>query len=163
MGAVCVPEGWQNAVGEVERTMVLSLQVSYYAMSINKIAYEIENRDEKKAVNESSYKAFFRGGNSTCRQHIRCHYTLYSKLCAEAGIEENHWAIPPKILKGKKAAESAGQQTLDKHVVVTKETRFSREEVMLRTAQFIVVGNHVREFQFRLRLQCQLRSGTPHG
>ncbi|KIM51960.1 hypothetical protein SCLCIDRAFT_75584, partial [Scleroderma citrinum Foug A] len=39
-------------------------------------------------------KAFFTGGNSTCRQHIRVHYKVYKERCSAENIKENHHAIP---------------------------------------------------------------------
>ncbi|RDB17308.1 hypothetical protein Hypma_001668 [Hypsizygus marmoreus] len=42
-------------------------------------------------------KAFFTGGNSSCRQHIRQHYDLYKKKCSDANVPENHWAIPQQL------------------------------------------------------------------
>ncbi|KAH9954727.1 hypothetical protein BJV74DRAFT_800232 [Russula compacta] len=39
-------------------------------------------------------KAFFIGGNLTCRAHICQHYMLYKEHCKEGNIPENHHAIP---------------------------------------------------------------------
>lgn len=47
-----------------------------------------ENETTKKA--RGSCAGWFKGGNSTCRQHITsAHYETYSEQCKELGIEEN--------------------------------------------------------------------------
>ena len=48
-----------------------------------------ENETTKKV--KGSRAGWFKGGNSTCRQHIAsAHYETYSKQCRELGIEENY-------------------------------------------------------------------------
>ncbi|KAH9953323.1 hypothetical protein BGW80DRAFT_1439430 [Lactifluus volemus] len=44
-------------------------------------------------------KAFHKGGNSSCRAHVRRHYSLYKDRCEKAKIPINHWAIPREIWK----------------------------------------------------------------
>ncbi|KAI0244896.1 hypothetical protein BJV78DRAFT_1099984, partial [Lactifluus subvellereus] len=46
---------------------------------------------------EGTQKAFLKGGNSSCRQHIRQHWEVYKKKCEEASIPIHHWAIPRDI------------------------------------------------------------------
>jgi hypothetical protein len=59
-------------------------------------------------------KAFFTGGNSSCRHHIRQHYQLYKERCKAAKVPEHHWAIPRPIwnemeaLKDGRRAEKQG-------------------------------------------------------
>src|SRR5271168_4985740 len=58
-------------------------------------------------------KAFLRGSNSSCRQHLRQHYELYKEKCEAAGIPVNHWAIPRRYgrqWKQRKRKKSEGGQ-----------------------------------------------------
>ncbi|KAH9034562.1 hypothetical protein EDB85DRAFT_1813632, partial [Lactarius pseudohatsudake] len=47
-------------------------------------------------------KSFFTGSNSTCRQHIRQHYEMYSQQCKENGIMESEQCVPIAILQAQK-------------------------------------------------------------
>ena len=68
-------------------------------------------------------KALLKGGNSSCRFHIRQHFALYKEKCDKADIPVVHWAIPRPIWKAmeeeKAVAERGimtkkkGQQLLD--------------------------------------------------
>lgn len=53
--------------------------------------------DDKFIKKYGMRKAFFKGANSSCRQHIRQHYEIYQKRCEDAKIPLNHWAIPRDI------------------------------------------------------------------
>lgn len=92
-------------------------------------------------------KAFFVGGNSSCRVHIRQHYSLYKERCKEAGIPENHHAIPRPIWKKmqeQKNLKDKGttQMKLD-GIFEKQDTRreFTREGVLHAIAQFIACGD----------------------
>ncbi|KAM6490273.1 hypothetical protein JOM56_014250, partial [Amanita muscaria] len=37
---------------------------------------------------------FHLGSGSSCRSHLRQHYSVYKERCDAAGIEVHHWAIP---------------------------------------------------------------------
>ena len=70
--------------------------------------------DERFIKLNGRRKAFFKGGNSTCRLHIHQHYELYKEKCAKGNIPEHHWAIPRNIWKEmeeEKEAEAKGQLT----------------------------------------------------
>ena len=68
------------------------------------------------------HKALFCGSNTSCRQHLHQHYTVYQQWCHEQGIMENYWAVPPHILKEREDAKKPKRQTkLDE--VVVKEKR----------------------------------------
>ncbi|KAH9164979.1 hypothetical protein EDB89DRAFT_1831072, partial [Lactarius sanguifluus] len=46
-------------------------------------------------------KSFFTSSNSTCRQHIRQHYEMYSQQCKENGIMESERCVPIPILQAR--------------------------------------------------------------
>ncbi|KAG1771364.1 hypothetical protein EV702DRAFT_934504, partial [Suillus placidus] len=50
-------------------------------------------------------KTFHVGSNSSCRQHIRGHYDVYKKKCAELGICENHHALPRALVQAQEEAK----------------------------------------------------------
>ena len=77
---------------------------------------------EKKNLKGGKRAAFFTGGNSTCRAHIRCHYTVYKERCKENGIPENHHAIPREILKENEEAKSKGKKQTKIDNILEKST-----------------------------------------
>ncbi|KAF8190134.1 hypothetical protein BJ912DRAFT_1022250 [Pholiota molesta] len=73
-------------------------------------------------------KAFHKGGNSSCRLHIRQHYDIYSEKCEQAGIPINHWAIPReiwKVMEEEREAEKQGNRW-PSLTILHFETRWSR-------------------------------------
>jgi hypothetical protein len=92
-------------------------------------------------------KAFFCGSNTSCRQHIRQHYTTYQERCKEQGINENYRAVPPQILREREAAKKPKKQTnLDD--VVIKEKRpaeFSRDKILEAVAKLITCDDQVSQ------------------
>lgn len=90
--------------------------------------------------------AFFTGGNSTCRSHIRQHYQLYKDRCKEAGIPENHRAIPrplwkkmqeeKELSKGKGKAQLKIDDMVDiERIPISKQ--FTREGALEAIAKFV--------------------------
>lgn len=95
--------------------------------------------------------AFFLGGNSSCRTHIRSHYKEYEKRCNEANIELNHHAIPRPIwkkMKEKKNAKGKIQGTLDDMLQPQKPKEFRRENVLDAVAKLVACGDEVRAHEF---------------
>jgi hypothetical protein len=98
-------------------------------------------------------KAFFKGGNSTCRLHIRQHYELYKERCEKGKISLHHWAIPRTIWKEQqeeKEAEKRGeltkkqqQQKLD-FKTVTGPREFTREGTLHAVTVLIATNYEVR-------------------
>jgi len=98
-------------------------------------------------------KAFHKGGNSSCRAHLRQHYKLYKANCEEADIPINHWAIPRdiwKVMEEEKEAEKQGrltqkqqQQKLD-FKSVTGPREFTRAGILQAVAKLIATNNQVR-------------------
>jgi hypothetical protein len=105
-------------------------------------------------------KAFLRGSNSSCRQHLRQHYELYKEKCEAAGIPVNHWAIPREIWKAmeaEKEEEKRGrttkkkeQQTLD-FKSVTGPREFTRAGVLNAVTKLIATNNQVSASFERLK------------
>jgi hypothetical protein len=97
-------------------------------------------------------KAFHKGGNLSCRLHIRQHYNLYKEKCENGNIPINHWAIPRDIWKrmeDEKEAEKRGrmskkakQQHLD-FKTVTGPREFTRAGVLHAVANLIATNNQV--------------------
>jgi hypothetical protein len=109
-------------------------------------------------------KAFHKGGNSSCRMHIRQHYEQYKAKCKEADIPINHWAIPWeiwKIMEEEKDVAKLGQRTQKKvqqildFEAVTGPREFTREGVLHAVANLIVTNNQVSTIH-----QCYIQGLT---
>ena len=107
--------------------------------------------DEKFVKKNGTRKAFFKGGNSSCRQHIRQHYNIYKKRCEEAKISLNHWAIPRDIWavmeeekepKTRDQRAKSGQQQLD-FQVVSGPREFTRSSTLQAVTMLIASNNQV--------------------
>jgi hypothetical protein len=111
----------------------------------------LKRNNEELVKKQGKRKAFFTGGNSSCRQHIRQHYAIYQERCKEADVPEHHWAIPRLIWRkmeeekrGKKVPV-AKQGTLDGMLVETLNSPvFTRENVLHKVTQFVAVDDQVR-------------------
>lgn len=97
-------------------------------------------------------KAFHKGGNSSCRLHLRQHYKIYEQRCKEADIPINHWAIPReiwKVMQAEKESEKQGVQTKKKiqqgldFENVTGPHEFTRAGVLHAVAKLIASNNQV--------------------
>lgn len=93
-------------------------------------------------------KAFFTGGNSSCRYHIRQHYDLYKERCKNADILEHHWAIPRPIWKKMQALKNGKkvdkQANLDGIVLKARGPReFTRDGLRDIVTQFITCDDQV--------------------
>ena len=98
-------------------------------------------------------KAFHKGGNSSCRAHIRQHFEIYKEKCEKAGIPVNHWAIPReiwKVMEEEKEEAKRGyklkkavQQELGFEVVKGPYTEFMRAETLHAVTKLIAVNNQV--------------------
>ena len=90
--------------------------------------------DEQFIKLNGKRKAFHKGGNSSCRLHIRQHYPLYKQRCEKDNIPVNHWAIPRSIWKAMEEEKEAGrmnkklQQELEFKSVMGPQD-FTRERV----------------------------------
>jgi hypothetical protein len=107
------------------------------------------NRNDKEFIEKNGQrKAFHTGGNSSCRLHIRQHYTQYQELCKQGKIPEHHWAVPRTIWNERQAAKKDAvvkQGTLDKVVGKTPGPLvFNREDLLHAVTQFIAVDDQVR-------------------
>jgi hypothetical protein len=99
------------------------------------------------AIKKNIRKAFFVGGNSSCRTHIRQHYTIYKERCQRLNIPENHHAIPRSIWKEMqelKQAKTKTQASLDGMIERAQGPReFTREAVLHAVCQFIACNDQV--------------------
>ena len=131
--------------------MVYALQVSIvHWVSVTKQHGSQDNRiDERAKENTGSVrKAFFLGGNSSCRAHIRQHYGLYKQRCKERNIPENHHTIPRPIWREmqlkKQNPKAKTQHTLDGAVKTLQGPReFTREGVLRAVTQFVACDDQV--------------------
>jgi hypothetical protein len=103
------------------------------------------------------HKAFHVGGTSSCRQHIRRHYALYSERCEEAGIKENHWAVPQNVWrerqadKNEKLKTGKHQLSLDGVFVKTGPPKvFLRQDILETVARFVVSDDQVSVESFKM-------------
>lgn len=91
-------------------------------------------------------KAFFKGSNSSCRQHIRQHYDIYQQRCKDLSILESEHAVPRHIFAARKSASLTPSQSPSISELFGKgqgPRDFSRELVLERVATFIVTSNQV--------------------
>lgn len=94
---------------------------------------------------------FLKGGNSSCRRHIRLHYKEYSEACLKAGIPENSTCVPLHILKARQAEEeqashsnpTALSQTTLGFPVVQGPSSFTREHLLEQLTIHIVCDDQV--------------------
>lgn len=119
------------------------MQVSILFVTL-KQKYSPLNR-ENNNLKGGKRSAFFTGGNSTCRAHIRCHYDVYKERCKENNIPENHHAIPREILKKMKEAKLGGKKQVKIDNILVKSTagEFTREGVLHAVAQFVACDDQV--------------------
>jgi len=102
--------------------------------------------DEVFIKKQGKCKAFHLGPNSSCRQHIRGHYSLYKERCAEQNLEVHHYAVLREILRKRaklEKGEREGQCTLDAVFAKPKPKEFSREGVLKAVAEFVVCDDQV--------------------
>ena len=111
------------------------------------VRYSHTNRGRKEAAKENLKKAFFTGGNSSCRAHIRQHYEIYKVRCKDGNIPVNHHAIPRNIfrqMKEDKKRKGGTQATLDRMLEKTAEVKtYSREGATHAIAQFVACDDQV--------------------
>jgi hypothetical protein len=111
-------------------------------------------REDKELIKQHGQKkAFLKGGNSSCRQHVRKHYELYKTRCEEAGIEVDHWAMPRKDWEAmqnktknpKTGGKGEQQGTLDGAFgKITGPQGFTRDGILHTVAQFVACDDQVR-------------------
>lgn len=84
------------------------------------------------------------GSNSSHRVHIRQHYALYSKRCAESGIKEHERCVPPAVLAQRRLAMRPPTQKLlpFAKVTTTRVTQFSPEHTLHQVAMLVVANDH---------------------
>jgi hypothetical protein len=135
--------------------MVQHMQVGIlYEPTIYKnMTYQILRIDERYIKLYGKRKAFFKGGNSTCRLHIRQHYEIYKERCEEKNIPIHHWAIAWTIWKEQqeeKEAEERGQLTKKQQQqkldfkTVTGPSEFTRENTLHAVTKLIATNYQVR-------------------
>ena len=91
--------------------------------------------------------AFFLGGNSTCRTHIRKHYEIYKARCQDGNIPENHRALRRDLyeqMKMDKRAKGGAQLTLDAALVKPSDAKlYTRDGATHAVAQFVACDDQV--------------------
>jgi hypothetical protein len=95
---------------------------------------------------------FHVGSNSSCRQHIHGHYTLYQERCAALSLRENHHAVPRDIVKARVKVEREGQQTLNGVVGIKQPNAFTRDGVLKAVAEFVVCDDQVSYYSIRISI-----------
>jgi hypothetical protein len=94
-------------------------------------------------------KAFHKGGNSSCRLHIRQHYDIYLEKCTKANIPVHHWAIPRDIwreMEEEKEAAQNGRLTQQQQLsfpAVTGPREFTRAGVLHAVTKLIATNSQV--------------------
>ena len=109
--------------------------------------------DEKFLKLNGMRKAFFKGGNSSCRLHIRQHFPIYKEKCELAGIPINHWAVPRHIWKEMQEEEENKKQLMKKQEqqqlnfkTVTGPREFTRAGVLQCVTKLIATNNQVSHY-----------------
>jgi hypothetical protein len=108
--------------------------------------------DDSFIKSQGKRKAFHKGGNSSCRTHIRQHYQLYAQKCEEGNVPVHHWAIPRdtwRVMEEEKDAEKRGQLTEKQKQQqlsfekVTGPREFTRAGVLHAVTKLIATNNEV--------------------
>jgi hypothetical protein len=113
-------------------------------------------RANKKVKKGGERGAFFTGGNSSCRAHIRQHYQLYKDRCKEAGIPESHHAIPRAIwrkMEEEKREKGKTQAKIDGMLKIQPKPSsepFTRDGVLQAVAQFVACDDQVMKINVML-------------
>ena len=133
--------------------MVHCLQVSSHTMNPEKETDSTRARADASFIKaHGKRKAFHKGGNSSCRTHIRQHYELYVRKCEEANLPINHWAIPREIwrvMEEEKEAANRGRLTQKQQQqqlsfkTVTGPREFTRAAVLHAVTKLIATNNQV--------------------
>jgi len=118
-----------------------------------RIYYLLFRRDDEQFTKlNGKRKALHKGGNSSCRFHIRQHYNAYKKKCDDAGVPVNHWAIPRPIWNAmEEAKEEAKRGRLTKKQTqqqlnfksVTGPREFTRARTLDTITKLIATNNQV--------------------
>jgi DNA-binding LacI/PurR family transcriptional regulator len=104
--------------------------------------------NEELIAKHGKEKAFLTGSNTSCRHHIRSHYSLYKQRCKEANIPVHHWAIPRPIWKEMEAIKSGkrlAKQTNLNGIIkkVTGPSEFTRVALRHAVTQFVACDDQV--------------------
>ena len=126
-------------------------ELSYIESTDNEYSM-LARADESYIKAHGKCKAFHKGGNSSCRMHIRQHYELYVEKCEKANILMHHWAIPHdiwRVMEEEKEAGKQGQLTKKQQQqqlsfqTVTGPREFTRAGVLHAVTKLIATNNQV--------------------
>jgi hypothetical protein len=108
--------------------------------------------DENFTKAHGKRRAFHKGGNSSCRQHIRQHYNIYKERCEKGGIDMSHHAVPRDVwrkIEDEKEAKKNGRKS-DKKTqqqlqfgTVTGPREFTRAGILQSVTKLIATNNQV--------------------
>ena len=139
--------------------MVSDLQVRIHQWR-SEVETHQNGRANKEVTKHGERNAFFIGGNSSCRTHIRRHYKIYKDRCEEAGIPESHHAIPrplwKKMEEEKREAPGKRQKKIDGMFVLEPSKRlnhFTRDGALDAIAMFVVCNDQVQKLHME-RTSC---------
>jgi hypothetical protein len=104
-----------------------------------------DRTDEKVVKNGGLRTAFFVGGNSSCRSHIRQHYELYQQRCKDENIPENHHAIPQPIWKQMNEEKNGKTQAKPDGMIekVQGPREFTCKSALHAITQFVACNDQV--------------------
>ena len=134
---------------DYSRAMVPPMQVRISSQYDDGLRYSLFHRRDPELVESGRLRnAFYTGGNSTCRAHIRRHYELYKMRCEEENIPESRHAIPRPLLKKIEELERnpkvKAQSKLDAMLEKVKRLQaFTREGVLHAVSQFLACNDQV--------------------
>jgi hypothetical protein len=127
--------------------MVPFMQVSGNSTTRQQAGLSRTIRTNKHVIKGGEKKAFFTGGNSSCRAHICQHYEIYKERCKDGNIPENHHALPRHLYRqmkvDKKAAEGV-QLMLDATLEKPLEVKvYTHDGATHAVAQFVACNDQV--------------------
>ena len=119
------------------------------------LLFPVQQLTTKSSAMKKGERAFYLGGNSTLRGHLRRHWDEYEKRCKAKGYAVDVRAMPPKVLAEKQrleaevAAVARGKDgnpgTLEMHFEKRRGPReFSKESVLANVAKYITCCDKVR-------------------
>jgi len=129
------------------------LQVSHTTIEKYEGYLPYYRNDDHFIKSHGKRKAFHKGGNSSCRAHIRQHYNVYKEKRENANVPINHWAIPRPIWKAmedQKEEERQGrttkknqQQKLRFETVKGPRAEFTRAGTLQAVTELVATNNQV--------------------
>jgi hypothetical protein len=144
--------------------MVPFMQVSGNSTTRQQTGLSRIIKANKHVIKGGKKKAFFTGGNSSCRAHICQYYEIYKERCKDGDIPENHHALPRHLywqMKVDKKAARGVQLTLDAMLEKPSEVKvYMHDGATHAVAQFVPCDDQVCVMVVVWCVDAKIRPGS---